>query len=151
MLRVRPRLNVAALRRVIQRHPEILAAYLYGSYATGRPNRQSDVDIAVVLREQRGRLATEPNAAYEVDLANELGTAIGHARVEVVILNDAPPLLAWEAVRRGRRIFARDVHAVRRFELRTRQRYLDTAHLRAIQDHYLQRIVDQGFSRAVGR
>lgn len=151
MQRVRPHLNVAALRRVLQRRPEIVATYLYGSYATGRPNRQSDVDIAVVLRELRGRLAAAPGPTYEVDLANELGAAISHDRVEVVILNDAPPLLAWEAVRRGRRIFARDVRAIRRFELRTRQRYLDTAHLRAIQDHYLQAIVAKGFSKAVGR
>ncbi len=151
MPRVRAKLDVAALRRVLQRRPEIVAAYLYGSYATGRPNRQSDVDIAVVLREQRGRLAAAPGATYEVDLGNELGAAVGHDRVEVVILNEAPPLLAWEAVRHGYRLLARAPRTVCRFELRTRQRYLDTAHLRAIQDHYLQAIVAKGFSKAVGR
>jgi predicted nucleotidyltransferase len=151
MQRPRSQLNIAALRRVVQHRPEIVAAYLYGSYATGRPNRHSDVDIAIILRERGGHLATEPGPTYEVDLANQLGAAIGHDRVEVVILNDAPPLLAREAVRRGKRIFARDVHAARRFELRTRHRYIDTAHLRAIQDHYLRVIVAKGFSKAVGR
>jgi len=149
-MHIRPQLKAAALRRVLQRHPEIVAAYLYGSYAAGHPNRQSDVDIAVVLRERRRRRA-QPEATYEVDLANELGAAIHHERVEVVVLNDAPPLLAWEAVRRGRRLLARTPGTVRRFELRTRQRYLDTAHLRAIQDHYLQAIIAKGFSKAVGR
>jgi len=150
MPRKHPQLNVAGLQRVLQRRPEIVAAYLYGSYAVGRPNRHSDVDIAVVLREQRGRLAAEPGATYEVDLANELGAAIGHDRVEVVVLNDAPSLLAFEAIRRGHRLIARPPRTVRRFELRTRQRYLDTAHLRRIQDHYLRNIVDKGFSKAVG-
>ena len=92
----------------------------------------------------------EPDATYEVDLANKLGAAIGHDRVEVVVLNRAPSLLAFEAVRRGHRLFARAPRSVRRFELRTHERYLDTAHLRQIQDHYLQEIVDKGFSRAVG-
>jgi len=151
MQRIAPPLNVAALRRVLQRRREISAAYLYGSYATGRPNPHSDVDIAVVLRERCGRRATRPGPTYEVDLGNALGAAIGHDRVEVVVLNDAPPLLAWEAVRRGRRIYARDGDAVRRFELRVRQRYLDTAHLRAIQDQHLRSIVARGFSKAVGR
>jgi len=128
-----------------------MAAYLYGSYASGRPNRQSDVDVAVLLRERGGQLARPLSATYEVDLANELGAALGHGRVEVVLLNDAPPLLAWEAVRRGHRLASRNTHVVRRFELRTHQRYLDTAHLRAIQDSYLHRIVAHGFSKAVGR
>jgi len=38
-----------------------------------------------------------------------------------------------------------------RFELRTRQRYLDTVSLRAIQDHYLDRIIRRGFSKALAR
>jgi predicted nucleotidyltransferase len=144
-------LNLAALRRVLQGRREIVAAYLYGSNVTGRPNRHSDVDIGVVLRERRGHLAVAPGTTYEVDLANALGAAIGHDAVEVVILNEAPPLLAWEAVRHGERLFARAPRTVCRFELRTRQRYLDTVHLRAIQDHYLEAIVARGFSKAVAQ
>ena len=35
-------------------------------------------------------------------------------------------------------------------ELRVHQRYLDTEHLRAIQDAHLERIIASGFSKAAG-
>jgi hypothetical protein len=88
-------------------------------------------------------------AAYEVDLALEIETATGFPRVEVVVLSRASPLLAWEAVRRGRRVFARSRGAAIAHETAVRRRYLDTAPLRAIQDRYLDEIVRRGFSRAV--
>jgi hypothetical protein len=66
-----------------------------------------------------------------------------------VVLNRASPLLAWEAVRRGRRVFECGRRAVIAHEAAVRRRYLDTAPLRAIQDRYLDEIVRRGFSKAV--
>jgi predicted nucleotidyltransferase len=136
--------------RVLRGHPEILAAYLYGSYAKGCPRTDSDVDIAILLRERRGRLTCNIPATYEVDLGNALGMALNRSGVEVIVLNDATPLLAREAIR-GQRFFTRDARVIARYEVRVRQRYLDTAHLRAIQDQYLDAIIGRGFSKAVSR
>ena len=130
--------------------PEILAAYLYGSHAKGRAGTQSDVDIAVLLEERRGRVATTLAPTYEADLANALGAALRRSPVEVVVLNISPPLLAREVLRGGR-FFARAPRMVARYEYRLRQRFLDTAHLRIIQDHYLDGIIRRGFSKAVTR
>ncbi len=149
-MRPSPRqIDRAALRRVLRQHAEVIAAYVYGSYARGCPRRESDLDLAVLLREKRGRLVSRLQSTYEVDLGGEVGSAIGHPRVEVVILNLAAPLLAWEIVRHGQRLFARRRHAVLEYELRLRQRYLDTQRLRAIQDQYLSAIIRAGFSKAV--
>ena len=143
-------LDLQTVRRVLRGHPEILAAYLYGSYAKGCPRADSDVDIAVLLRERRGRLAGKMPASYEVDLGNAIGTALNRSGVEVIVLNHATPLLAREAIR-GQRFFTRDARVIARYEVRVRQRYLDTAHLRAIQDQYLDAIISRGFSKAVSR
>jgi len=143
--------DAPALRRVFRRRPEILAAYLYGSHAKGRAGRHSDVDIGILLQERRGRPEIRIPPTYEVDVAGEIAGTVGDERVEVVILNSAPPLLAYEATRHGHRLFARRSRPVMRFELRTRQRYLDTVSLRAIQDHYLDRIIRRGFSKALAR
>ncbi len=138
--------DLSAVGRVCAKRREIDAAYVYGSYARGRPNRHSDLDVAVFVRAGRaGRLRLPPD--YELALAAAINGATGHPRVEVVVLNEAPPLLAWEAVRKGRRLFGR-APAVIAHETRARQRYLDTAPLRAIQDRYLDEIVRRGFSRA---
>jgi hypothetical protein len=88
-------------------------------------------------------------ATYEIDLALEIATITRIPKVEVVVLNSASPLLAWEAVRHGRRVFERRRTAVIAHEMRARQRYLDTAVLRAIQDRYLDDIVRRGFSKAL--
>ena len=143
--------DAPALRRVFRRRPEILAAYLYGSHAKGRAGRHSDVDIGILLQERRGRPEIRIPPTYEVDVAGEIAGTVGDERVEVVILNSAPPLLAHEATRHGHRLFVRRSRPVMRFELRTRQRYLDTVSLRAIQDHYLDRIIRRGFSKALAR
>ena len=91
--------------------------------------------MAVFVRSgRRGGPRLPP--VYEVDLAAAISAATGHPRVEVVVLNEAPPLLAFEAVRRGRRVFVRAAGVAIAHETRARQRYLDE-------------IVRRGFSRAV--
>ncbi|MFQ5674560.1 MAG: hypothetical protein ACE5G1_01575, partial [bacterium] len=57
-------------------------------------------------------------------------------------------LLAHEVVKYGELVFCRDDDARIEFEIRTRHRYLDTKHLREIQDAYLSQRVKDGL---VGR
>ena len=40
-------LQPRAARRVLRDHTEIIAAYVYGSYALGRPRPHNDLDKAV--------------------------------------------------------------------------------------------------------
>jgi hypothetical protein len=149
VIRARCRLDEDAFRRALEDRAEVDAAYVFGSHARGHPNRLSDLDVGVFVDKRKLARRALPDA-YEVDLALRIETETGIRRVEVVVLNDASPLLAWEAVRRGRRLFARGRRAVIAHEAAVRRRYLDTAPLRAIQDRYLDVIVRRGFSRAVG-
>ncbi len=64
----------------------------------------------------------------------------GHAirrRVDLVVLNGAPPLLAHEAIRSGRLIVCRDDDERVSFQTHATRRYLGTAHLRRVQHAYL--------------
>ena len=70
--------------------PEVLAAYLFGSHAAGRPHRESDVDVAVLLSRS---LDAPARFAVRVRLASELPSLLGGRDVDVVVLNDAPPPL----------------------------------------------------------
>lgn len=94
--------------------PGILAAYLFGSHAAGRPHRQSDVDVAVLLDRSLDRRA---RFAIRVQLASELPSRLGVRDVDVVVLNDAPPHFARRIVLEGKAVFCRNAeadHAFRR-------------------------------------
>ena len=101
---------------------EILDAYLFGSGATGAAQPHSDVDVAVYLAEAR------PSASpfgYAADLTAGLMRALGTARVDVVVLNEAPPLLYHRVLRDGRRVLSRDLPATTTREGRALSRYCD--------------------------
>jgi predicted nucleotidyltransferase len=92
----------------------LIAAYLFGSHAEGRAHRESDVDVAVALdlstwSDESGRFDER------VRLSAELVSVTGSNEVDVVVLNDAPPLLARRIVLDGRCIHCADSAAERRF------------------------------------
>ena len=111
-----------AVARVVARHPDIQAAYIFGSVAQGRARPDSDIDVAVLL----GRRLPDARALrYRLTLAGELGAALRRNDVQLVILNDAPPLLAQRVLSRGVLVFQRS-RAVRvRFQVATAQRFED--------------------------
>src|SRR5438132_12324340 len=88
----------------------VASVYLYGSQLDGRAHRESDVDVAVLLTRD-----LYPNRAERFEarlrLIGELGRVLKSNRVDLVVLNDAPPTLARAIVSRGRRIFCREPDA----------------------------------------
>ena len=109
-----------ALTGALERRPEVLEAYLFGSHATGRAQAHSDVDVAVYV-------AKVPDApfGYEAQLATDLMSALGENRVDVVVLNRAPPLLYHRVLREGVRLLSRDPRATTVREGRALSRYCD--------------------------
>jgi len=93
---------------------DLVSAYLFGSQAWGRPHRESDVDIGVLLSRALDRAA---RFAVRVRLASLLPGKLGVRDVDIVVLNDAPPHLARRIVLDGIRIASADAegdHAFRR-------------------------------------
>ena len=114
---------------MLEGRADVRLAYLFGSMARGEGRASSDLDVGVVF--------SPVPAAAELDrLATGLETAAGR-RVDLVVLNDAPPLLAHEAIRANRLIVCRDEDERVRFHTHATARYLDTARLRRVQHAYL--------------
>ena len=110
------------MARLASCHREIQAAYIFGSVAQGRARPDSDIDVAVLL----GRRLSDARALrYRLTLAGELGAALHRNDVQLVILNDAPPLLAQRVLSRGALVFQRSRAARVRFHVATAQRYED--------------------------
>ncbi|CAN5811328.1 hypothetical protein BH23GEM7_BH23GEM7_11210 [soil metagenome] len=88
----------------------VVSAYLFGSHAEGRSHRESDVDVGVLLDWARYPTA-EARFDARVDLGSELIHATTTNEVDVVILNDAPPLFGRATVTRGIRVHCSDAEA----------------------------------------
>jgi len=52
MIEQRAQLDVTALTEYLAAQPDVIAAYLFGSRASGRARAGSDVDVAVLLDEE---------------------------------------------------------------------------------------------------
>jgi predicted nucleotidyltransferase len=112
----------ATLRALLDPREEILEAYLFGSAATGSAQPHSDVDVAVYLRDPRPPAS---QFGYIADLTTTLMRGLAVNRVDVVVLNHAPPLLYHRVLRDGVRILARDLRATTAREGQALSRYCD--------------------------
>lgn len=100
------------IRQTLMATDEVLFGFLFGSRGSGRARPDSDWDLGVYLRPEltaRGRFKVRLRLHAELD-------ALG--RVDVVVLNDAPVLLAHQVLR-GERLMMRDKTAYVRYFVRT--------------------------------
>ena len=122
------------IRRVSRRFPEIEAVYLFGSAAEGRAHVGSDLDLAVVpgnaaLREKK------------LDLLAELARK-GICNVDLVFLDESDLVLAYEAVRLNRLIYAGDGFDRGAFYSKIVRMYLDfEPYLRRQRGAYRRRVI----------
>jgi predicted nucleotidyltransferase len=119
---VPPAALVASIKSVLDVRAEVLEAYVFGSEARGTATSLSDLDVAVYI--DRG-LASETRFGYAADLAAALGAATARRDIDVVVLNEASPLLYHRVIAGGVRVFARDLRAATTREGRALSRYCD--------------------------
>jgi predicted nucleotidyltransferase len=122
-------------------------AYLFGSQAEGKAGPLSDVDIAVLLGPH---VAREQWFKVQLDLMGALMSLFHRDDVDVVILNQATPVLAHEVVQSGQILYEARPGIRTDFELASLRRYVDTEPLRRLQDRRLLERVEE-YRRQVGR
>lgn len=110
------------LAEILGPRPEVLEAYIFGSVARGRPQAHSDLDVAVFVDSVA---APSGRFGYRAELTTELMTGLGTNDVDVVVLNNAPPLLYHRVLRDGIRILSRNLKETTVREARAVSRYCD--------------------------
>jgi predicted nucleotidyltransferase len=111
-----------AITRVLESRREILEAYLFGSGARGRHGPLSDVDVAVYLDLAMG--GSHP-FGYAANLSTGLMRERGADAVDVVVLNQPPPLLYHRVLRDGVRLLSRSLRETTTREGYALPRYCD--------------------------
>jgi hypothetical protein len=133
------------LANALESRAEVLEAYLFGSHARGDAGPHSDIDVAVCVDP-----AALPSApfGYAADLATALMAAVGERRIDVVVLNAAPPLLYHRVLRDGMRLISRHLTETTAREGRALSRYCDyVPQLRKIEAAHRARIARGAFGR----
>lgn len=109
--------------RVFEEENNLSFAYLFGSYARERNNKDSDVDIAVYLK---GGLINKRVNSIQRRLFLSIGKIIGTHKLDFHLLNHLPILLKYNIIKVGRLIFLRDKRELVRFKIKTFDEYFDT-------------------------
>lgn len=110
---------VDALREVLGSEPDVAYALLFGSSARGTRRPGSDADVAVELAAGAAR-----DARALGRLIARLESATGR-QVDLVLLDEAPPPLAYRIFRDGHLIVERDHAALVARKARAILDYLD--------------------------
>lgn len=103
---------------------EICGALLFGSEAQEVANQESDVDIALLYNP--GKI---PSTWCLFQFQQKL-TDLMHQEVDLVVLNDASPIIAMQAIKNGIPLFIRDKKRYQQFEVRLITDYADLKMMR---------------------
>ena len=118
-------------RDILIQYEDIIFAFIFGSYAKGNIREDSDIDIAIYLKDNM-------NTYEYLDMKMELSEALKR-EVDLVILNDATPLLRYEIYKNNILIFTHDKDMENRykvkilFEYNDMKRYLDLSYEKTIE------------------
>lgn len=113
--------------------------YLFGSVVSGAAHKFSDIDVAILLK-----TTPEHPLEYRLQIITDLTKMLDAERVDVIILNDAPPRLKFEVVQNGELVLIRDDDLRCDFEVRARQEYFDIQPLLELQYEYMRKRMKEG-------
>jgi hypothetical protein len=142
---VAPTRDEPAIRRLHQalsELPGVRLAFLFGSRARGHARADSDFDVAVLVDETWAR---EDRGSMLRRIISRLGRQVSSAHLDLVVLNDAPPLLRHRVLRDGIVLFERSAVERPRFARRTLQDYQDgSVHRAQLTRRRIQRLKQAG-------
>jgi predicted nucleotidyltransferase len=109
-----------ALRRVLVGDPRVAYALLFGSSARDTAHQGSDLDVAIAFREN----VTIDTRALGA-LVSTLESAAGGRRVDLLLIDEAPPPVAYRAFRDGVVLVENDHRALAARKARAILEYLE--------------------------
>ncbi len=109
------------LKEVMEGEEGVLFAYLYGSYACGDVDSESDIDVAVYLTPSDIKEYLEKEKRILSALIDKIHTD----RIDLRILNVLPLLLQYRVLKEGIPIFIKEEHERIDFETRVMNRFFE--------------------------
>ena len=104
-------------QEILLQYNSILFAYIFGSYAQNKLRKNSDIDIAIYLIDKM-----DTDEYLEIKM---LLTEAFKREVDLVILNNATPLLKYEIYKNNILLFSHDNTAETSYKVKTLFEYND--------------------------
>ena len=110
------------LRDFLAGKDNVLLSFVFGSATKGRLTEESDIDIAILFTEK-----PSPSDILEFKDAFE---NISGIKTDIVILNDASPIIRMQVLKNGVLLSKKDDHVYNEFFMRTVKEYDDLKYTR---------------------
>ena len=101
MIDIREKLT--QLEDYFKKAEDIIAVYLFGSYASGSQTELSDIDFAILFNKD-----VDTDLMREMEIMAQISLIIKKEDVDLVNLNKAPIYLQHEIIKTGELIFERE-------------------------------------------
>ena len=109
---------IPKLEEVFRRHPEVVAVYLFGSYARREEGPLSDVDIAYLFSSN-----AKEDIELDLLLCAEISKTLRTDEADCYLLNKAPLKFQYEVITTGKLIYCRDEGLRKSYEERVKREY----------------------------
>ena len=86
------RISIDKIKDYLNLRENVVVAYIFGSFSTDRVGPESDIDIALLLRDS---VDSKEYGHIKLTITNDLIDILSFERVDVAILNIASPLLSY--------------------------------------------------------
>ena len=117
--------------------PEVVAVYLFGSYAPGREKPFSDIDLGVLLDHKSLPKKNDLETIYTVELGRQL-----RKDFHIIFMNAAGEILLSQIFKRGKCIFQRNPRLLSRFKTASYSRIADFGfHRKSMERAFISRIL----------
>ena len=100
----------------LKKNKEIFACYIFGSQVKGVSKKNSDIDIALILKEQE---------KSELDYHLEIARLFKDKEVDVKVLNGAPLFFQFKVFKDGKLIYCSDKREQVEYETQIMSEYFD--------------------------
>lgn len=118
------------IKDALKKEPQIIAAYIIGSVASGKITSESDFDLVVVVKNVR-KLSI--HKLYElikfINFPRNLDLS--------VVDHTSSPLFLYQIISKGKKVYESDKSVINRFDAHVMHNYYDTAYIRNIYNQAL--------------
>lgn len=114
--------DVESIIKVLENESDILFAYLFGSFAKGTQNENSDIDIAVYLIDEK---ILEKYPLYPSRLSINIENILDKKKVDVRVLNGSTLRFRNQVLMHGKLLHSKDEKKRIEFETSSLAQYYD--------------------------
>ncbi len=132
--------KIKAAIKFLEKDPDILLVYLFGSQAQHETGPLSDLDLAVLLKPA----AKKDYFEKKLTLLGKFTGIFGRDDIDLVILNEAPLVLKYHILKDGKPLFIRDEELHTSVIQKTISEYLDFKPILNYHYQALQRRIEDG-------